>query len=147
MKKKVLTMLLAVTMSATVGSPVCAADFTSGAESAAEFSESLVSGEGTSENTTDMGTVSDEADVEEKTQRTEEAEEPAGRAGRDKPMQQFQENWKPQKKLMQRHLQPKKSQRKTLQMKKMQLLNLMTVRKMYLQTAQSFQVLLKNILP
>lgn len=47
------------------------------AESAAEFSESLVSGEGTSENTTDMGTVSDEADVEEKTQRTEEAEEPA----------------------------------------------------------------------
>ena len=48
MKKKVLTMLLAVTMSATVGSPVCAADFTSGAESAAEFSESLVSGEGTS---------------------------------------------------------------------------------------------------
>lgn len=77
MKKKVLTMLLAVTMSATVGSPVCAADFTSGAESAAEFSESLVSSEGTSENTTDMGTVSEEADVEEKTQRTEEAEEPA----------------------------------------------------------------------
>ena len=77
MKKKVLTMLLAVTMSATVGSPVCAADFTSGAESAAEFSESLVSGEGTSENTTDTGTVSEEADVEEKTQRTEEAEEPA----------------------------------------------------------------------
>ena len=70
-------MLLAVTMSATVGSPVCAADFTSGAESAAEFSESLVSGEGTSENTTDMGTVSEEADVEEKTQRTEEVEEPA----------------------------------------------------------------------
>ena len=30
MKRKVLTMLLAVTMSATVGSPVCAADFTSG---------------------------------------------------------------------------------------------------------------------
>ena len=77
MKKKVLTMLLAVTMSATVGSPVCASDFTSGAEIAAEFSESFVNGEDTSENTADTGSVSEEADAEEETERTEEAEEPA----------------------------------------------------------------------
>ena len=76
MKKKVLTMLLAVTMSATVGSPVCAADFTSGAESVAEFSESLVDGENAEKNTADTGVVSEEADVEEKAERTEEAEEP-----------------------------------------------------------------------
>ena len=72
MKKKVLTMLLAVTMSATVGSPVCAADFTSGAESVTEFSESLVDGEAVSENTADTGTASEEADAEEETKETEE---------------------------------------------------------------------------
>ena len=68
MKRKVLTMLLAVTMSATVGSPVCAADFTSGAESVAEFSESFVDSEDISENTADTGTVSEEADAEEETE-------------------------------------------------------------------------------
>ena len=45
MKRKVLTMLLAVTMSATVGSPVCAADFTSGTENVSEFSENVMDSE------------------------------------------------------------------------------------------------------
>lgn len=75
MKKKVLTMLLAVTMSATVGSPVCAANFTSGAESVTEFSESLVDGEAVLENAADTGTVSEEADAEEAEKPAAEQEE------------------------------------------------------------------------
>lgn len=73
MKKKVLIMLLAVTMSTTVGIPVCAADFTSGAESVAEFSESFVDSEDVSENTADTGTVSEEADAEEEAEEAEES--------------------------------------------------------------------------
>ena len=51
MKRKVLTMLLAVTMSATVGSPVCAADFTSGTENVSEFSGNVMDSDNESENT------------------------------------------------------------------------------------------------
>ena len=69
MKRKVLTMLLAVTMSATVGSPVCAADFTSGTENVSEFSENVMDSENASENTADADTASEEvnetADAEE----------------------------------------------------------------------------------
>ena len=69
MKRKVLTMLLAVTMSATVGSPVCAADFTSGTENVSEFSENVVDSENAAENTADADTASEEvnetADAEE----------------------------------------------------------------------------------
>ena len=72
MKKKVLTMLLAVTMSATVGSPVCAADFTSGVENVTEFSESLVNSEDAPENTADTDTASEEADTAETTEKSEE---------------------------------------------------------------------------
>ncbi len=60
MKRKVLTMLLAVTMSATVGSPVCAADFTSGTENVSEFSGNVVDSENASENTADVDTASEE---------------------------------------------------------------------------------------
>ena len=60
MKRKVLTMLLAVTMSATVGSPVCAADFTSGTENVSEFSGNVVDSENASENTVDVDTASEE---------------------------------------------------------------------------------------
>lgn len=69
MKRKVLTMLLAVTMSATVGSPVCAADFTSGTENVSEFSENVMDSGNASENTADADTASEEvnetADAEE----------------------------------------------------------------------------------
>lgn len=69
MKRKVLTMLLAVTMSATVGSPVCAADFTSGTENVSEFSENVMDSENALENTADADTASEEvnetADAEE----------------------------------------------------------------------------------
>ena len=72
MKKKVLTMLLAFTMSATVGSLVCAADFTSGAENVIEFSESLVNSEDAPENTADTDTAAKEADTAETTEKSEE---------------------------------------------------------------------------
>lgn len=65
MKKKVLTMLLAATMTATVGSPICAADFTSGAENVDAFSESIMEGEGTSEDAADVDTVNGEPDAAE----------------------------------------------------------------------------------
>lgn len=47
MKKKVLTVLLAVTMTATAGSPVCASDFTSGTAKTEEFSEGIEESEET----------------------------------------------------------------------------------------------------
>lgn len=65
MKKKVLTMLLAATMTATMGSPICAADFTSGAENVDAFSESIMEGEGTSEDAADIDTVNGEPDAAE----------------------------------------------------------------------------------
>lgn len=75
MKKKVLTMLLAVTMSATMGSPVCAADFTSGAENAAEFSENVVDSENASENTSDTDTAPEEMNEATDEEASEDSQE------------------------------------------------------------------------
>ena len=75
MKRKVLTMLLAVTMSATVGSPVCAADFTSGTENVSEFSENVMDSENTSENTADADTASEEENETADAEKSEDSQE------------------------------------------------------------------------
>ena len=75
MKRKVLTMLLAVTMSATVGSPVCAADFTSGTENVSEFSENVMDSENASENTADADTASEEENETADAEKSEDSQE------------------------------------------------------------------------
>ena len=75
MKRKVLTMLLAVTMSATMGSPVCAADFTSGAENVSEFSENVVDSENASEDTPDADTAPEEVNETTDAEASEDSQE------------------------------------------------------------------------
>lgn len=75
MKRKVLTMLLAVTMSATVGSPVCAADFTSGTENVSEFSENVMDSENALENTADADTASEEVNETADAEESEDSQE------------------------------------------------------------------------
>ena len=75
MKRKVLTMLLAVTMSVTVGSPVCAADFTSGTENVSEFSENVVDSENASENTSDTDTAPEEVNEATDEEASEDSQE------------------------------------------------------------------------
>lgn len=76
MKRKVLTMLLAVSMTATMGSPICAADFTSGTENVEEFFEDTIENTETSEDTMpEEATKEMDPDIEEITD-TEEDEIP-----------------------------------------------------------------------
>lgn len=75
MKRKVLTMLLAVTISATVGSPVGAADFTNGMENVSEFSENVMDSENASENTAGADTASEEENETADAEKSEDSQE------------------------------------------------------------------------